>query len=362
MITSKESKLLKTISAVTLLSLMMSLTAIPSIKAASLTDSSDTMADSSPSATSSHDFDFTTGQNVGANGYINIAFHASFSVAGVALGDINCPGAGTPSLPGGQVVRCTFAGGLAPTTTQIIVGDVVSPAKVASAGVADTYTHTIITYNSGGTPLENAQVMVAIIDLVTVTASVDATLQFEVSGLATSTVINQATTTFTTTSTTIPFGVIAPGAVNIEVGGQQLEVTTNADYGFVVTVEQDQNLTSAASSDIDSFDDGSPVSTPKAWESPTGTLGNENEYGHMGLTSDDSNLSSDDASYPDFSGSAFGGFNGSNPYVVFAATSSADGSTQDIGMAKVAYQIEITSLQEAGDYTNTLMYICTPSY
>ena len=353
-----ESNLLRTISTVMILSLVMSLGAIPTIEAASLTDASDTMADSSPSATTTHTFDFTTTQALDATGYIEVTFNANFDTSGVAAGDVNCSG-GAASI-NGQNVRCTFAGGLAASTTQITVGNVISPAKVAADGVADTYTHYIRTYDSGDNMLENAQVMVAIIDQVTVTASVDATLQFTVSGTATGTAINGTTTTFTTTSTTIPFGTIAPDA--IETGAQELTVTTNADYGFVVTVEQDQNLTSAAGSDIDSFDDGSPVSTPKAWESPAGTLGSEETYGHMGLTSDDANLASDDASYPDFTGSSYGGLNATNTYVIFAATSTSDGSTQNIGLAKVAYQIEISSLQEAGDYTNTLMYICTPSY
>jgi len=356
-----ESNLLRTISTVMILSLVMSLGAIPTIEAASLTDASDTMADSSPSATTTHTFDFTTAQAIDATGYIEVTFDGNFDTSGVAAGNVTCPSGGAASI-NGQNIRCTFAGGFAASTTQLTVANVVSPAKSAAAGVADTYTHYIRTYDSGDNLLENAQVMVAIIDQVTVTASIDATLQFTVAGLATSTVINDATTTFTSTSTTLPFGVVQPGAANIEVGGQELTVTTNADYGFVVTVEQDQNLTSGAGSDIDSFDDGSPVSTPKAWESPSGTLGSEATYGHMGLTSDDANLASDDASYPDFTGGAFGGFNSTDPYTIFAATSTSDGSTQNIGLAKVAYQIEISSLQEAGDYTNTLMYICTPSY
>lgn len=357
----RELNLLKTISTVTILSLLMSLGAVPVIEAASLTDASDTIADSSPSATTTHTFDFTTSQQVPASGDILITFDNSFDLSGVGQANVTCPLSGSDKNIGGQTVECSSTtAALGVGTHQLVVASVVSPVKVASAGVADTYTNTIQTRNAANAEIENAQVMVAIIDQVTVTGSVDATLQFTVSGTATGTAINGTTTTFTTTSTTIPFGTIAPNS--IETGAQELTVTTNADYGFVVTVEQDQNLTSAAGSDIDSFDDGSPVGTPKAWESPSGTLGTENTYGHMGLTSDDSNLNSDDGSYPDFTGSAFGGFNGTSTYVVFAATSTSDGSTQDIGMAKVGYQVEITSLQEAGDYTNTLMYICTPSY
>ena len=40
----------------------------------------------------------------------------------------------------------------------------------------------------------------------------------------------------------------------------------------------------------------------------------------------------------------------------------ADGSMQDKGSVEVAYRIQITALQEAGDYTNTLTYVATPTY
>jgi len=40
----------------------------------------------------------------------------------------------------------------------------------------------------------------------------------------------------------------------------------------------------------------------------------------------------------------------------------SDGTTDHVGVTQVAYSVRITSLQEAGDYTNTLTYICTPTY
>jgi hypothetical protein len=42
--------------------------------------------------------------------------------------------------------------------------------------------------------------------------------------------------------------------------------------------------------------------------------------------------------------------------------SPSDGSTQNVGLAKVAYRVQISALQEAGDYTNTLTYTVTPTY
>ncbi len=361
MMRTQGSKVCRAIGSVMILCLVLSMGVVPVVEATSLTDASDTMGSSAPSATTTHTFDFTTGQNPGNNGYFEITFDGGFDLTGVTPAtDVTCPGGGTASKPTAQVIRCQYTTGLAATTTWIEVVDVVSPAKVAAAGVADTYTHWLRNRNASDTILEESQVMVAIIDQVTVTASVDATLEFSVSPVATGTTVNGSSTTFTTTSTTIPFGTVQPGVANVEIGAQQLTVTTNADYGFIVTVEQSQNLTSAASSDIDSFQDGTAQTTPIAWTTPAGTLGSENTYGHMGITSDDANLLADGG--PDFSSAKYGGFNSTDPFTVFASTGPADGSTQNVGVAKVAYRIEINALQEAGDYTNTLTYICTPSY
>ncbi len=361
---TRTSNSWRVLAGLTVISLLVGMLGfMPTTEAASLTDASDTISDSSPGATGvTHTFDFTINQNIPANGDILITFDSNFDLSGVGAGDVTCPRGGSPTI-GASTVECSTSSAITATTAlQVIVADVTSPAKSAAAGVADTYTHTIQTRNASDVVIENAQVMVAIIDTVSVSASVAATLSFKISGVATGTVVNTATTTRGTSTTTIPFGTISPGSANAEVAAQELKVTTNADYGFVVTVFQNHNLQSAAGSDIDSFKDGTPVSVPEVWASPSGTLDQENTYGHMGLTSDDSNLNSDNGSYPDFTGGKFGGLNGSSTYTIFAHTGPSDGSTQNKGLAKVAYKIELNALQEAGDYTNTLTYICTPSY
>lgn len=139
---------------------------------------------------------------------------------------------------------------------------------------------------------------------------------------------------------------------------QALTVETNAANGFTVTVVQDQVLTSAAGGDIDNFIDGANTATPAAWQSPAGTLGSENTYGHFGITTEDASLSDGDSF-----GTALYAGNINTPREVFYHTSVADGSTADIGTTRVGYKIEIDSLQEAGtDYTMTLTYVATPIF
>jgi len=65
----------------------------------------------------------------------------------------------------------------------------------------------------------------------------------------------------------LTFGVLAPGAAKTL--GQKLKVSTNATYGFTVTVFQDHNLISSGGADIDSFKDGvEATTTPLAWAAP----------------------------------------------------------------------------------------------
>ena len=201
---------------------------------------------------------------------------------------------------------------------------------------------------------------VFIIDDVTVTAAVDTTFEFTVTGVAsgqTNANGEAGTTDVTTTSTTIPWGTLAAGAA--KVARQDLAVTTNATNGFTVTVWQDQNLTSAVGSDIDIFADGVD-GAPAVWAAPSGTLGTEDTYGHQGITSADSTLSGGDTfdtAFYDAIGTQ------ASPLEVFYHGDVADGSTADKGATELGFKVEITSLQEAADdYTQTLTYVATPTF
>ena len=213
----------------------------------------------------------------------------------------------------------------------------------------------------GGTQADSGTAMTAILNLVTVTASVDTTLTFTVAGVANGgpRINNEAVST-TSTATTIGFGTLASGTPVI--AAQDLTVATNAQNGFIVTVHEDQNLLSANGADIDLFADGSAVATPAAWATPTAVLGNENTYGHIGITSDDIDLNANEF----FSGSVIkwaGNFGPTTTRTIFSNTGPSDGVTQNIGKARVGYKILVSNLQEAAtDYTNHLIYVCTPTF
>lgn len=207
-----------------------------------------------------------------------------------------------------------------------------------------------------GTQTDSGDTRVAIVNLVTLSAAVETSFVFSVTGLASGQTVNGETTSTTTTATAIEFGELLPTVPVI--GGQELTVVTNAVNGFAVTMKEDQNLTSSAGGQIYTFKDGAGTSLPLAWATPTGTIGNALTYGHIGITSDDADLNGGE-----FTGSKYAGDFATTTRVIFSNSGASDGVTQNIGKARVAYKIQITALQAAGnDYTAHFIYVCTPTF
>lgn len=336
----------KLISLIAILSLLGIYGLAPTTEAANLLSSSDTLSDSDLSVSTTHTVEFTTRVALAAADYIEVALPADF---GVILGTITCPASTTAATSSPRTARCTAADVIATGTKSIVITGVTNPATAGSRVV------TITTYLSGGTQLETADVRVAIIDNVDVSAKVASTLSFEIRPLATSTDVNGFSTTVQSATTSLAFGTLTVGTSTVL--GQELRVTTNANDGYSVTVEQDHNLVNAGNADIDSFVDGTSTA-PQSWATPSAALDAEWTYGHFGFTSDDANLAAGDT----FGSNLWRGFNGTTPVEVMYHTGPSDGSTQDKGMAKVAYRIQVSTLQEPGDYTNALTYIATPTY
>ncbi len=325
----------------------------------SIKDAKDTISDSDPGATATHVFSFTTGTSTPSGGTLEVTFSSSDWGTIPSTGDITCPGGGVASLAGGnRTAVCTYAGGTASGTKQITITNIVSPAT--------TTTYYIQIYNKSTTEtLERVTVAVAIIDNVLMTARVDSTLTFTISGTSTGATVHGVPCSNDSTATSTPFGTLTVGATSTVC--QTLNVTTNADDGFTVTVEQNHELLSDSGSNINSFNnsaDDTGSTTPAAWASPNNTLDLYYTYGHMGLFSDDSDLESG-TTYADFDtggNTLFAGLNSTDPMPIFHHNGPSDGATQNKGVAHILYQAEIGSLQEAGDYESTLTYICTPTF
>ena len=319
----------------------------------------DTISDSDSEMTATHTFNFKTNATTTATGYWRITFPEYFTgisstSATCAYGDSNFNASST-----GQLLDCVVTADEVGTTTQVVITGVTNPATTS------TYYIEIGNYNASDELLERVTVAVVIVDDVLMTAKVDSTLTFAVSGTSTAGVVGGIHCSNASTATTTPFGTLVVGATSTVC--QTLNVTTNADDGYTVTVEQDDELTSDSLSNINSFNNSpneTGSTTPEAWTSPNNTLDVDHTYGHMGLHSNDSNLETD-TGYGDFNtagATLFAGLNTTDPMPVMHHPGPSNGVASSSGEVHIIYQVEIGSLQEAGDYENRLTYICTPTF
>jgi len=278
-------------------------------------------------------------------------------------------------IAAGQYVEITIGDG-----ADAGLDDIANPAKLAGAGIADTYVVAYETQDASSVTLDKATVRVAIIDAVTITAEVQATLSCEVAGVASG--INfdtlggntYGTAGFTTTATTIPFGIL--NANQASQSGQLIKVSTNGAHGFYFAVKHYEcnadgtpgTLCSATVDDIDVFQDGilQDNSTPAVWAPPSGTAGTEQTYGHIGYGTTD--LTLDDLGTGGvadrFTGAKFAGLS-----TTYEAILSHDGPANGAGtggdtngQGYVVYRVEISGLQPAGMYSGTVSYLCTGRY
>lgn len=345
--------------------------------AANVTNVSDTLSTSATSTVSSHEIVYkipATSSGVPNNGTITVTFPSEFTgTSSVTVSDIDL------EVDTGSVSEETLVAG-APTAGNwgfTWSGDTMTLTAANDESIAANATVTIkIGSNAdGGTdrlvnpstantweinltsgPDDTGATRVVTLSTVTVTASVDTVFNFSVSGLSAGANVNGTTTTGDATATAVPFGLMQSGAENASTSGQLLTVTTNASQGYTVTVQIDHTLLSSTGADIDLYND---TDTPTSWASPSPVLGNENTYGHWGLTTSDTDTK---ARTTEFGADEWLSAS-TTPRVVMGHDGPADGTTSGVGTSAVAYKIQITDLQEAGDdYEATLTYVATPTF
>lgn len=339
----------------------------------SLTLVSDTLSNSGRGVVSNHTIQFTTPSGIVAGQTIVVTFPSGYPLpsAGFDFNDIdvlngasqitlaNTPSGATWGVATSSTALTFTTSGSNVSSSSVITIKIGTNATSGATGdtqivnpaAAGSYLLTI-----GGTMPDTGMTRVAILDSTLVTANVDTSFTFTVTGVATSSTVNggATSTTGSTTATAIPFGTLAAGTTSVL--AQDLAVTTNAVGGFVVTVQQTQNLLSSTGADIDGFANGAYTNTPTAWTAPTAQVANENTWGHWGLTSED------DLNASEFSGNKWVAAS-TTPRQVFQNGSSADGVTANKGKTRIGYQAQVSALQEAADdYATTLIYVATPTF
>ena len=375
--TAKTVRLLQAIAAIAGLAVLLWSLGLPSLRlaeAASLTSVSNTLSDSDPSALSTHTIAFTI--PAGSNGIdttgetIVVTFPDGFnlSTSTVAFGDITLSVGGAAQTVAAAAAGATWGASIASQdlTLTTDTGTVTAGQEVI-IGVGTAGTARQVTNHSATTSYEflidvasgqdTGRTRVAIIENVDVTARVDTVFTFAVAGVGGGQTVNGTTTNGTSSATAIPFGTLTAG--NSTTTAHDLTVTTNAGQGYTVTVVADSELVNSTGDEIAGFSNGSYVTDPTTWSSPLGTIGTPETYGHWGVTSDDTNTFARGAE--EFGANEWVSAS-TTPIAVLGHDGPSNGTGTGEGTTRVGYQVEISSLQAAGDYSTVLTYIATPVF
>jgi hypothetical protein len=381
--TNTTFTLLQAITAVVTLAIILWFVGVPffrTAEAANVISFSNTLSDSEPQIVSNHTLSFVLPTGLPEGESISLDFATTgfsgigslnaqdldLNINGVEQSLVDTPPDGPDwnVNPAGTTIDIT-SGTTTISANATVTIEIGTNASTGGAGVNQITNPIVGSYQitlTAGT--STGATIVAIVDVVTVTAAVETVFNFTVLGVAGGQGINEDTTASSTTSTEIPFGVLV--ANTPKVAAQDLQVETNAANGFVVTVQTDQQLTSATGADIDGFANGTYLSSPLLWEAPTVALGTEDTYGHWGITTDDDTVTS--LLTDEFGVAAVEAYSryvsaSTTPVEVFRNDGPANETVQGVGTTRVGYSVEITGLQEAGDdYTATLTYVATPVF
>jgi hypothetical protein len=375
---SNALTVLQAIAAIAGISIVLLSIGFPALRfaeAASVTSFSDTLSDSAPSVDSNHTIVFTTPTGVANASTITITFPATFTgTSSIVATDIDvattsdftvgatCGSVDVAASFGGTntltLTMCAAGGKSIPAngTTTIQIGNHANFGGSGSNQINNPAATGSYEIDLTAGASDSGSTRVAIVDNVTVSASVDTIFTFSVSGRNSGTVVNGHTTGGNTSPTTIPFGRLQANVAST--AAQLLTVTTNARNGYAVTVQADGMLDSANGADIDGFANGAYTATPASWSAPGATPGSENTYGHWGITTDDTAL----ISGADFSASKYVSAS-TTPVQVMSHTGPVNGSSVGVGTTTVGYRVQISALQEAAeDYQAVLTYVATPVF
>lgn len=274
----------------------------------------------------------------------------------------------TGTLASAVTVTCTIGG----------ARELINPAPASdhTQGTANDLQITIREYDnntpSSGVLVDNVDVVVAPIEAVFVSATVDETLSFIISAVNSSTTACGASTDITTTYNAVPFGTLSLNAFKTLAHG--LEVSTNASDGYAVTaIEEDQlgkdGVTCTGDAGVandcipDTLCDGGSCSHSSAddWETNT-----NNGFGYSLDSTDgtdaafewDATFEGCDGSGTDFCARQFADEENSQSPVTIMSNAGAVNSKN----MYVCYRISVGALQPAGYYYTTVRYTATPTF
>jgi len=239
----------------------------------------------------------------------------------------------------------------------------INPSRASgSAGSAQTYT--VIIQHLGPMTnqypvIDSTTIKIAVVESIRVTATVDPTINFTISGVAASQTKCNVSTSVETSAASVPLGVLAIDSFTN--AAQNLKTSTNAVGGYVVTALASQPLTMVGGTTKIPDTSGNGNATEDAWDEWTST--NNKGFGYSIQNNDAFDVT---FTYASASSQCSGG-NDAFCARRFPALSEAESVRQlfysttvaDSEDVDVCYRAVISSTQAAGNYQNSLTYTAT---
>jgi hypothetical protein len=358
---------------------------VNSAKAASLTSVKATLIDPRPATASENDFSFTTVSAVNAGGTIKFTYPDAWTInTSITNADITATGmtvVGTCGAGSDEVTVTVSNTSPKNVTLTVCTGDTVAagaktvnigtgsnkntnPTKVAGEGTADIYSITI------GAPegTDSGTAMVAIIEGVAVSVTVEQSLSFSIAGVTNTSCTEGGTATaVTTTATTVPFGTSGLSANTFYKGCHDLTLSTNAPGGYAITSEENTSLLRTGTDSSDkTLDDAicdagtctEAISSAATWATPSANQG-------FGYTCSAGGCDTAFASATKFVSFACRGDDAScDPGTGGKSPSTPISSTSPVSsqVSRIVYKLSFSGAQPAGTYSNAITYVATPTF
>ena len=335
--------------------------------------------------------DPATNGNDGAPDTADSTANNGFDFNGITTSNITCPDganwsktAATAGSGSGHTVVCTTNAEVAANSAlTMIVGDgtkgLVNPAPIYSGhtqGLADTYTITVQTRDSGALVIDDVNVKVAPVEAVLVSATVDETLSFAVAAVATGSTACGQTTGVTTTAYSIPWGTLST-ADTFSNAAQKLTVSTNAAAGYTVKIEENDQMgkngvtcTGASAGEADNCIQDTTCSSSSCTESTGYNWTDATTYHGLGYSLQ--NSSGSDASFVYNSNDPCSTSAGAGTFCAKQFADQEASETKATIMTNtgpvsskqtyVCYRIAISGTQPAGYYYNKVKYTATATF
>lgn len=228
----------------------------------------------------------------------------------------------------------------------------------AHEGTASTYTVLVKNFAAAAnpnsaTPLDSANIKVAHIEAVRVSATVDPSITFTVAGTSSGASACGITTDTTTTVDSVPFGTLSLNT--FKTGAQLLTVSTNAVNGYSVTAIENAamsidglGVTTIADTVCNNPGTDCTSTSEQNWDTASSAPG----FGYSIAA-----VSGATAAFTSGANFSSRPFDTTIPRQIFSSTAVSNSHT-----GNVCYRVSVDATQAAGDYENQITYTATASF